>query len=325
MQGVFLSARPGVLGGTLTHVREHLPWLDRLLVITPARLRAQMSELGLEVVADEELLGGPAPTDHSHRNYVLRAALAGCNAVDDVFLSSDDDSRPLVDLPETTWIREGRYRRYTFGHLDDWYLRATSFDACLQASRAVLALHGLPRLAYAAHMPQVVDKALLGQVTALFAAAAQRHALDEWATYFNAAGHRHPERFDPPEPYVTLGWPDDTATWQPMLDPGALLIENTFLEHYAAGAVFDGIDPDDTSYAAAVDKVVRWRDYELAVLAGERPAALAPQPAIGGIGKALRKARAATVGDPVLRQRRERAATATALRAQARRSGEHLP
>jgi hypothetical protein len=319
MQVVFLSARPDVLTGTLKHVRAHLPWVTRTLVVTPPRLRAEMAALGVEVVTDDDLLGGAGPSDHSHRNYVLRAALAGCALVDDVFLSSDDDSRPLVDLPETTWVRDGRHRRYVFGHLDDWDLRATSYDACLQASRAVLALHGLPRLAYAAHMPQVVDKALLGEVTGLFAEAAARQALDEWATYFNAAGHLHPDRFEDPEPYVTLGWPDDTSTWQPMLDPGALLIENTFLEHYATGAVFDGIDPDDTSYAAAVDKVVRWRDYELAVLAGERPAALAPEVTVGGLGKALRKARAAAVGDPVLRERRQRAAAAAALRAQARR------
>ncbi len=319
MQIVFLSARPAMLAGTLRHVRAHQPWADRLLVVTPSRLRTEMAALGLDVVTDEELLGGPGPADHSHRNYALRAALGACAAVDDVFLASDDDSRPLVDLPETTWVRAGRHRRYTFGHLDDWDQRATSYDACLLASRAVLALHGLPRLAYAAHMPQVMDKSLLVEVTALFAPAAARHPLDEWATYFNAAGALHPDRFDEPEPYVTLGWPDDTATWQPMLDPGALLIENTFLEHYAPGSVFEGIDPHDTSYAAAVDKVVRWRRYELEVMAGERPAALAPQLAVGGLGKALRRARAATVGDPVLRDRRVRSATAAALRAQARR------
>ena len=318
MQIVVLSARPTMLAGTLRHVRAHLSFVDRFLVVTPARLRAEVTALGVDVVTDEDLVGSGAPTDHSHRNYVLRAALATSPAVDDVFLSADDDNRPLVDLPETTFVRDGRYRRYTFGHLDDWEARATSYDACLLASRAVLGLHGLPRLAYASHMPQVVDKALLAEVVDLLAPAAARHALDEWATYFNAAGALHPERFEEPEPYVTLGWPDDTATWQPTLDPGALLFENCFLEHYAAGAVFDGIDPDDTSYEAAVDKVVRWRTYELEVLAGERPAALAPERDLGPVGSALRKARAAAVGDPVLRDRRQRAATAAALRAAAR-------
>ncbi len=318
MQIVVLSARPAMLAGTLRHVRAHFAFIDRVLVVAPARVRNQLPQ-DVEVVTDEELLGRPGPKDHSHRNYALRAALATCPAVDEVFLSADDDNRPLVDLPETTFIRDGRYRRYTFAHLDDWEQRATSYDVCLQNSRALLGLHGFPRLAFAAHQPQVVDKALLAEVVALFAAAATRHPLDEWATYFNAAGALHPDRFSEPEPYLTLGWPDDTATWQPLLDPGALVFENCFLEHYAPGAVFDGIDPDDTSYDTAVDKVTRWRDYEIAVLAGERQAALAPPLTTGGMGRALRRVRAATVGDPVLRDRRARAAAAAALRAQARR------
>ncbi|MCW2777917.1 MAG: hypothetical protein JWN17_1642, partial [Frankiales bacterium] len=149
-----------------------------------------------------------------------------------------------------------------------------------------------------------------------FAPAAARTPLDEWSTYLNAAPALHPDRFEDPEPYVTLGWPEDSSTWQPLRDVGALLFENCFLEHYAAGQVFEGIDPDDTSYGAAVDKVVRWRRYELQVAAGERAAALAP-PLAGGT---LRRARAAAVGDPVLRDRRQRAATAALLRALGRRT-----
>lgn len=324
MQLVLLSARPPMLAGTLRHVTAHLPWIDTALVVTPARLSADVrrlhrDELPVDVVTDEELLGGSGPTDHARRNYALRAALAGCPAVQDVFLSADDDNRPLVPVPETAYVRDGRYRRYTFGHLDDWDRRATSHDLCQLGSRAVLALHGMPRRAYAAHMPQVVDKALLAEVSALFAPAAARAPLDEWAIYCNAAPALHPDRFEEPEPYVTLGWPDDTATWQAVLDPGALHFENCFLEHYAPGGVFAGIDPDDTSYDAAVDKVVRWRSYELQVLAGEVPAALAPPVRHSRLGSALRRARATALGDPVLRDRRDRAATATLLRALNRR------
>ncbi len=309
MQLVVLSARPAMLRATLAHWRAHAPWVDRVLVVSPQPVE------GLETALDADLLGGPGPTDHSTRNYALRAALATCDAVDDVFLMADDDSRPLVDVPGTTFVREGRYRRYTFGSLDDWEARATSMDACLLATRQVLALHGLPRLAYASHQPQVVDKALWAEVVELFAPAAARHPLDEWSTYLNAAPALHPDRFEDPEPYLTLGWPEDTSTWQPLRDVGALLFENTYLEHYAAGQVFEGIDPDDTSYGAAVDKVVRWRHDELQVQAGERAAALAP-PLPGG---ALRRVRAQAVGDPVLRDRRQRAATAALLRALGRR------
>ena len=319
MQIVYLSARPDVLAGTLRHVRAKLAFVDRFLVVTPERLSPRMRELGVDVLTDEELLGGPGPVDHAQRNYALRAAMGSCAAIDDVFLASDDDSRPLVALEESTWLRAGRYRRYTFGHLDDWDLHVTSYDACLLASRAVLALHAMPRLAYASHQPQVVDKALLREVSDLFAAAATRHPLDEWAIYFNAAGALHPDRFEVAEPYVTLGWPENAAAWQPLLDPGALLIENTFLEHYAPGQVFEGIDPDDTSYDAAVDKVVRWRSYELAVAAGERPAALVPKAPAGALGQVARQAKAATVGAAGGRARERRATIAAVLRAYARR------
>ena len=319
MQIVYLSARPDVLAGTLRHVRAKLEFADSFLVVTPERLSAPMRQLGVEVVTDEQLLGGRGPADHSQRNYALRAAMSSCDLVDDVFLSSDDDSRPLVALPETTFLRDDRYRRYAFGHLDDWELRTTSYDACLLNSRAVLALHALPRLAYASHQPQIIDKAMLAEVSALFAAAAARHPLDEWATYFNAAGALHPDRFEPPEPYIALGWPENAAAWQPLRDPGALLIENTFLEHYAPGEVFEGIDPDDTSSEAAVDKVVRWRSYELAVAAGERAAALVPKAPAGALGEAARRARAATVGASAARAREQRAAIAATLRAFSRR------
>ena len=319
MQIVYLSARPQVLAGTLLHVRAKAGFADKVLVVTPQRHAAAMRELDVEVVTDEQLLGGAGPADHSQRNYALRAAMGSCSAIDDVFLSSDDDSRPLVTIDETTFVRDGRYRRYMFGHLDDWDLRTTSYDACLLASRAVLALHAMPRVAYASHQPQVVDKALLSEVAAMFAPAAARHPLDEWAIYFNAAGALHPDRFEQPEPYVTLGWPENAAAWAPLLDPAALLIENTFLEHYADGQVFEGIDPDDTSYEAAVDKVVRWRSYELAVAAGDRPAALVPKAPAGALGQAARQAKAATVGASVTRARERRSSIAAMLRAYARR------
>ncbi len=315
MQLVVLSARPGMLAGTLRHVRAKMDWIDDVLVVTPERLRAEVEGPGVAVVTDEQLLGGAGPSGHQTRNYALRAALAGCDAVAETFLSADDDNRPLVAVPETTFVREGRYRRYSFGHLDDWELRATDVDAGQLATRQVLALHGLPRRAYASHQPQVIDKAMLVETVELFAAAAARHPIDEWAGYLNAAPSLHPDRFEDAEPYLTLGWPEDTATWQPLLDHGALLFENCFLEHYAPGQVYAGLDPDDLSYAAAVDKVVRWRTYELEVQAGERPAALAPVVEVGALGGALRRARATAVGDPTLRTRGARSARAAVLRA----------
>jgi hypothetical protein len=318
VQIVYLSARPDVLAQTLPFVARHLPFIDRALVITPSRLSKDMRALGLEVVTDEELLGPLQLTDHARRNYALRAALGTCDLADECFLSADDDNRPLVELPESTFLRDGRYRRYSFGWLDDWETRTTSFDASNLAARQVLALHGFPRRSYGSHMPQVVDKALLAEVVELMAVASERHPLCEWATYLNVAGALHPERFEAPEPYLTLGWPDDSSTWQATLDPAALHFENFLPQHYLPGQVFEGIAPGDTSYDAAVDKVVRWRRYELEVLNGERLPALAQGVGPGALGGALRRARTKTVGDPTLRDRQLHAATAATRRAQRR-------
>jgi hypothetical protein len=319
VQIVFLSARPTVLAETLGFYATHAPFVDEVLVVTPERLRAEVSALGVAVVSDEELLGEAAGlVDHARRNYALRAALATCDAVRPAFVGADDDNRPLVPVPESTFVRDGRYRRYAFGWLDDWESRTTSFDNSQLATRQVLALHGLPRRAYGSHMPQVVDKALLREAVELLAVAAGRHPICEWSGYLNVAAGLHPDRFEDPEPYLTLGWPDDSSTWQATQDPGALVFENFFAEHYAPGQVFEGISTGDTSYEAAVDKVVRWRRYELEVLAGERPAALAPPAEPSAVGAALRRARSKAVGDPVLRERQQRAALAAALRAQRR-------
>ena len=167
-------------------------------------------------------------------------------------------------------------------------------------------------------MPQVLDTALWQECVQLLAVAARAHPLCEWSAYFNVAGALHPERFEEPEPYLTLGWPDDPSSWQATTEPAALQFENFHPEHYQPGQVFAGIGPDDTSHHAALDKVVRWRRYELEVLHGERPAALAPVLARGPMGLALRRARARAFGDPAAVQRGQRAATAAVIRAQHR-------
>jgi hypothetical protein len=254
------------------------------------------------------------PHDHSERNYALRIALARCDAVDDEFVMSDDDSRPLVELDETVFVRQGRYRRYWFGWLDDWDHDSTSFDACQHATGQVLGLLGFPRRAFASHMPQVINKVMLAEVRDQLAPAALRHPLCEWAAYFNVAPVLHPERFWDPEPYVTLGWPENPAAWQPMVAPDGFFFENHFPEHYAAGEVFAGVDPDDVSLEASIDKVVRWRHYEIALLHGLRQPVVGAASPAGWLRTTFRRARAAVGADPVGRERADRAAAAATMR-----------
>jgi hypothetical protein len=269
MQIVYLSARPQVLAGTIASVRAHLAFIDEMLVVAPARIYKKIATSDVDVITDEELLGGPVPTDHQRRNFALRAALSHHPSVGEAFIMADDDSRPLRALDETIFVQDDRYRRYAFGWLDEWRHKKTSFDLGQQATGQVLALYGVPRRAYASHMPQVVDKAMLAEVVDLVSAPGRKYPLDEWSTYFNIAPARHPDRFCDPEPYVTLGWPENAAAWQATVEPSAFLFENYFPEHYGPRGVFAGIDPDDHSIEAAIEKVVKWRDYELRLLAGK--------------------------------------------------------
>jgi len=317
VQIVYLSARPAVLAGTISSVRAHLSFIDSILIVVPERFRADVADFGTVVIADEELLQGKTHTDHQARNFALRSALTLSNAVADVFLMSDDDSRPLADLDETIFVRDGRYRRYTFGWLDDWVHRSTSFDEGQQATRQVLGLYGFPRHSYASHMPQVIDKELFREVATTLSLPAELHPLCEWSTYFNVAPALHPRRFHDPEPYVTLGWPENLASWQPLVEPGAFLFENHFPEHYFTDAVFRGIDPEDHSLDTAIEKVVRWRHYELEVLAGER-APIMGGPQVSAFRRGLRRVRAVVAGDPVGRDREQRAGRAAILRAMRR-------
>jgi hypothetical protein len=268
MQIVYLSARPQILAGTIASIRAHLNFIDSMLVVAPGRFRQQFADLDLEVITDEELLRGPVPTDHQRRNFALRAALSHHNAVAGEFMMADDDSRPLRGLDQMTFFRDDRYRRYTFGWLDEWTHKRTSFDLGQLATGQILGLLGQPRRAYASHMPQMVDKAMLAEAVDLMSTSASRHPIDEWSTYFNVAPARHPDRFHEPEPYVTLGWPENPAAWQATLEPQAFLFENYFPEHYGPRGVFGSIDPDDHSVEAAIEKVARWRDYELRLLTG---------------------------------------------------------
>lgn len=313
MQIVYLSVRPEVLAGTIASVRAHMPFVDEVLVVAPAKMREQLAAGDVQVITDEELLGGVAPTDHKRRNFALRTGLAVHPAVDDVFMMSDDDSRPLRALDETTFLLDGRYRRYMFGWLDEWTHNSTSFDLGEQATRQILGLFDFPRRAYASHMPQVFEKAFLAEVAELMSVPSSLHPMDEWSTYFNIAPRLHPDSFHEPEHYLTLGWPENPAVWQSTVEPGAFLFENYFPEHYGPEAVFDNIDPEDHTLKAAIEKVVRWRDYELRLLTGKRDPIVGAPPPSKRLAQGVRRTLGYAVGNPVRRE--QRIAVAALLRA----------
>ncbi len=284
MQIVYLSARPDIFAETLGHVAAKMPFVDDVVVCVPAKMRdrfaasaATASELPVAILDDESIapdvnLGA---LDHSQRNFLLRSSLvveayAG-NPIADTFIMADDDSRPLRTLTKDVFVTpEGRHRSYYFYELGQWRKGDTSFDESQLHSFLVLQHLGITKpLAYASHMPQLIDRALYREVAAQVAEPSARYSLCEWAMYANLGRLLSPDTFAEPEPYATLAWPQYPSEWPRQVVPEHYLFENFHAELYADSGLFAGlqtgvVSAEQTS-TEALEKVVRWHRMERSV------------------------------------------------------------
>ncbi|MGI9601481.1 MAG: hypothetical protein ACR2QE_06340 [Acidimicrobiales bacterium] len=275
MQIVYLTARPSVLAQTLDHVGHYMPFIDQVVAVCPAAAADAVATIsGIEVITDEHLTGQSAATiaawDHTTRNFRLRAAMADHPVIAEEFVMADDDNRPLQAIDRSFFTdNRGRTRNYWFTELDAWKRDETPFDQGLTHALLVLRQLGVDRpLAYASHQPQLIDRALFGEAVGRVMATASRYPLDEWSIYFNLARAGAPERFAPPEPFVTLGWPQFPGEWLHMVPPAGYLFENHHPELYQPGGLFEGLPTDlvpETADADNLEKAVRWHRFGLAL------------------------------------------------------------
>ncbi len=277
MQIVYLSARPGQLAETLQHIGHFAPWISRALVITPNRVNAEMqtaladAPLPTSTMTDEEITGlssaAISAMNHAERNYCLRTAAVKHAALDDVFIMSDDDGRPLAPIDEAMFVTaNGRHRRRYFHSLARWTANATDFDRSLFHSWVLLRQRGFSDPAcYSSHMPQIIDKAMYREVAELLAPQAAEYPPDEWSPYFTIGPSLHPERFADPEPFVVLGWPRHPGEWPHEVVPPISLFENFHPELYEENGLYAGLstgcDPE-TIEATNLEKIVRWYRLE---------------------------------------------------------------
>lgn len=277
MQIVYLSARPQLLSETLGHIKHFAPFITDVVVITPQAMVAEMSRCSeawgapIEVVADEDVLGLSTSKirslDHAARNYLLRTAAAALEVINDVFIMSDDDARPLVPIEESWFIDEqGRHRRRYFHSLSGWRHSVTDFDRSLLHSLVILRQRGHANpLSYASHQPQIIDKSLFGAVADEIAVEAGTYPPDEWSPYFVIAGELAPERFAAPEPFTTLGWPQFPGEWTFETVPARHEFENHHPELHEEGGLYDGLatacEPA-TADATNLEKIFRWHRLE---------------------------------------------------------------
>ena len=277
MQIVYLSARPRQLVETLGHVQHFAPFIDDVIVITPQSMVPEVSILvenagfSVQAFADEEVTGLTTSEvealDHSTRNYVLRTKSMQLEAIDDVFVMSDDDSRPMVRIEQSWFIDDaGRHRRRYFHSLAGWRHSVTDFDRIMLHSLVLLRQRGHAKpLSYASHQPQIIDKALFQSVTKELAAEAEFYSPDEWSTYFNLGADLNPDRFADPEPFTTLGWPQFPGEWTLETVPPRHEFENHYPEMYTEGGLYDGLASACVPESVDVDnleKILRWYKLE---------------------------------------------------------------
>lgn len=269
MQILYLSNRPHVMRETWQHVRHFMPWIDRAVIVAPDD-RLREFDLGPEVtvVGDTEVTGTSATTlarlDHVRRNVTLRRAVVGTDLVEDRFLLSDDDYRPIRDITPNFFTTGERDIGYFSYELAEWPGHTTDFDAAQHITYDALSYLGFPHLAYGAHMPQLMRKALWAEAFERFSTVSDDNLVCEWALYFNIAQHLHPEQFEPPRPFETMCWPQYGAEWKWWVSPPRFSFENFYPDLYAPHGLFGGLstalDPEMAT-RTTFEKINRWTDF----------------------------------------------------------------
>ncbi|MBR4361685.1 MAG: glycosyltransferase family 4 protein [Ruminococcus sp.] len=250
-QLVCLTARNDDMLATLPFIEEFMPFITEMVLCCPDKNVAELKEryhgrLELKFLTDSQILNGePLPEDHSTRNLFLRCLAMRDPVIDDVFIMTDDDYRPLRTLTIDDFIEDGCYKAFYCYDLNEWrgtYGKPTSFDISMRKTRKFLRDNGYPTMMYSSHQMQMIDKRIFNEMTAKYPAL-QTSGCCEWSTYFNYGLKTYPDMFKP-VPYVTMGWPGARSDWDVFVQPTEFLFENHYKALYEEGRVFAGTRDD---------------------------------------------------------------------------------
>ncbi|UDY22675.1 glycosyltransferase [Nocardioides sp. Kera G14] len=246
LQFVYISNDPSRVIEGIRAYERHAP-VKEFLVACPESMRASVLlpsyTTPVRVVTDEELLGEEMDAfraaDHQGKNWMLRRLLVAHEAVDEVFVMLDDDSRPLRDLTRDDFIHDdGTDSAYFYGDLPRWPRSFNSYDYGQVETLQFVRRCGLEELSYSSHQPQVIRKQVFLEAAALVAERGPGLAVDEWSVYFNYAISRYPSRFRK-QPFKTLNWPMLATDWQVQYPPVEYAFENRYDHPYDEG-IFSG-------------------------------------------------------------------------------------
>ena len=254
-QMVVLSARVKNMHDTMKYIDAFMPFIEEVVICCPDDVAKDMREgyhgrLDVKILTDDDVLAGRAlPEDHATRNPFLRCLAMRNDVIDDVFIMSDDDYRPLETIDKSVFVDDCGYKGYYFYFIDEWLGSCgeyTSFDVAERKTADFLRQHGLPLRQYASHMPQIIDKDVYIEMIDKFPGI-ETMGLGEWDVYFNYLQAMYPQIFEARET-VSMCWPGAGTDWRVTIKPKKYLFENFYAELYRKGRIFSGFS---TEYSEA--------------------------------------------------------------------------
>lgn len=246
-QMVTLSARAEDFLRSLPFIENFMPFIQEVVLCCPDAMEAQVrgaygGRLRIRYLTDSVLLAGAKlPEDHAARNIFLRTRAVRHAIIDQVFIMSDDDYRPLREITKDIFYKEGKFQAYCLGDLRDWkgtQGKPTSFDIGMWKSRQFLMGCGYSTYMFASHMPQAIHKGVFLEMLIRYPEIANG-AATEWSAYFNYLVSEYPDQVEI-RPYVTMNWPGFLEDWNVRMKRPEYLFENFYDVVYEEREVYRG-------------------------------------------------------------------------------------
>lgn len=271
-QMVILSARDDMLLETIPYIEGFMPFIKEIVICCPdftvEKLKnAYKGRLELKFLTDSMVLNGrKLPDDHACRNLFLRCMAFQNDMIDDAFIMSDDDYRPLHMIDSDVFVKNGKYQAYYCYDLKDWKGTAgapTSYDISMFKTSEFLRENQYPGKQYSSHQPQAVDKRIFLEMLEKHKGIETTGYCD-WSTYFNFAQYYYPDLYDA-VPYVSMSWPGAPTDWNMQYIPNKFVFENFYPEQYAQGELFAGFSTEYGEHTVSenVQKVMLYMNRQL--------------------------------------------------------------
>lgn len=189
---------------------------------------------------DSKVLEGHAlPKDHQCRNFFLRCLLIQKDVIDEVFIMSDDDYRPLYPITQDVFFDGDKYRAFYFYEMHAWrgcQGALTSFDEGVHRTVKFCDENKLPTMQFNAHIPQIIEKGIYIEMIMRYKGI-EVGGFDEWSVYFNYLMAHYPNKVSFCE-YKTMNWPGSVTDWTMYCQPKEFLFENFYDYEYLPMGIF---------------------------------------------------------------------------------------